>query len=270
MRDTRVLLIEDDPYARTMMELLLRRDWRTRVAASVRHPRELRPALDRLRRKRERVDFVLVDTDIPDDSVWLRDAFEALRGEPARVILTGVAPRAAMVEHLPDGLPLAGYLIKDEIRFGLAWAAALAAGPAFVCTPGVERLYSTLGRRLPPGALLLDGAAPVASLTAHESDVTRVAFLFSLERIELADELQISINYTYTLTSSLYQKLGIPELFSGEVAPQEVFGDQPIILAQLKKLIKQDGSRKPQEVETVAFHLLTRPLITPAGVTPVG
>lgn len=274
MRDTRVLLIEDDPYARTMMELLLRRDWRTRVAASVNHPRELRAALESLRAARQRVDLVLVDTDIPGDTAWLPETLAALRGGKARVLFTGVAPRPALVERLPVDLDLAGYVIKDEIRFGLGWAAVLAAAPAFACTPGVEQLYAALGRRLPPGALVLDGRRPPPGLSAHEAEVARIAFLFSLERGELADEMQISVNYTYTLTSSLYQKLGLAELISGEVPPEDVFGDQPLLLEHVRKALRQaGGKKKAQELETIAFHLLTMPLITaqdPAAAAPPG
>ena len=61
-QEIRVAIVEDDPYARDLMALLLWRDWRTRVVAEVAHPREVRPILEE-----ERPDLILLGADGPDD-----------------------------------------------------------------------------------------------------------------------------------------------------------------------------------------------------------
>jgi len=45
--------------------------------------------------------------------------------------------------------------------------------------------------------VVLDGRQPVAGLTGRELEAARMAFLFSLERHDLADELNISKDWSY-------------------------------------------------------------------------
>ena len=45
-KDIQVLIIEDDPYARDLMALLLTRDWRTRVIGEIANEHELRDFTD--------------------------------------------------------------------------------------------------------------------------------------------------------------------------------------------------------------------------------
>ena len=45
-REIRVAIVEDDPYARDLMALLMWRDWRTRVVAEVGRPEDIRHVLE--------------------------------------------------------------------------------------------------------------------------------------------------------------------------------------------------------------------------------
>ena len=44
-QEIRVAIVEDDPYARDLMAMLMWRDWRTRVVAEVAHPEDIRHIL---------------------------------------------------------------------------------------------------------------------------------------------------------------------------------------------------------------------------------
>jgi hypothetical protein len=91
--------------------------------------------------------------------------------------------------------------------------------------------------------------------------VARLAFLYSMERRDLADELGLSEEWAYGLVSGLYEKLGLKDLLSDDqVDPSGYLGTHPLILSHFKK-IRADfqGSGKSRDMETLAFHLLTLP-----------
>ena len=60
---------------------------------------------------------------------------------------------------------------------------------------------------------------PIIILKNHQTEVGRLALIFSMERRELSDELGVSDNWGYGLVSALYKKLGLEEILSSEVEP---------------------------------------------------
>ena len=71
-KDIQVLIIEDDPYARDLMTLLLTRDWRTRVIGEIANQHELRDFIEEFHPP---VDVVIVDTEIPGEPDRLVSGF---------------------------------------------------------------------------------------------------------------------------------------------------------------------------------------------------
>jgi len=306
--DTHVFLVEDDFYARNWMELLLRRDWRTRVVQQAAGPQDLPAALADLSHQSKRVDLILIDTDTPLDDRWLADTlkrlaeYNATRAQPRRsakgnnalpaVLFTGVNPnrRTAALTGTPG---FAGYILKNEIQYSLAWAVTLAAAGHAVITPGVLHLFDAAelagvrlagagfaaANPLPTGTLILDGRRPLplAGLSARETEAARLAFLFSMERQELADELMITEDYSFGLVSLLFEKIGLNDVLNGAVPAEQVFGDHPAVrkpveaaIAALRKgAAAGEGARsrgkKIKNKETLAFHLLTLPQIEKLG-----
>jgi hypothetical protein len=110
--------------------------------------------------------------------------------------------------------------------------------------------------------LALDGRKSIHDLTEHEADVARLALIFSMERRELSDEIKISEDWSYGLVSSIYRKLGLEEILSGEVDPAEYLGkafvENPRFQETLRQAVK---SRKKNDLETLAFHVLCMPEI---------
>jgi len=68
-KDIRVLIVEDDPYARDLMSLLLTRDWRTRVIGEATGKQEL---IDFLDQPGTNVDILILDTEIPGEPELLK------------------------------------------------------------------------------------------------------------------------------------------------------------------------------------------------------
>lgn len=281
------LMVEDDFYARHWMEMMLRRDWRTRVCEQVGSPCELFAYLESSEKARTKIHVILIDTEIPEDHYWLPEVLKTLGDYNAKqtaklaqlkqryrapaLLFTGMSRNPA-VFRLVAAQGCGGYVLKDEIRYSLAWAVTLAAEGWLVFTPGVLEKGS-----LPPGrSLILDGRNPVPlmGLSKRESDAARLAFLFSMERREMANELAITEEYSYTLVSSLFEKCGLNDILNGEAPVEEFFGDHPAVKAQVEKAIsrlhnlkekegkyRKVNNKKLQDKETLAFHLMTLPHI---------
>jgi DNA-binding NarL/FixJ family response regulator len=261
-KEIRVLLVEDDFYARNWMELLLRRDWRTKVVDEVKSPAELASALEEINKHNKRVDIILIDTDVPRDPNWLVEALRNLsRHSPNTAILfTGIAPNHQVAKLLAQP-NFAGYILKDEIRYSLPWAVSLAAERHMVVTPGVCELFDE-NNPLPPGTLILDGSQPIAALTKIEEKRSRMVFIFSMERHEFAHEEEITEDFSYGVVSALYKKLGLNNILEGEVEPEQFFGNHPAVLSHLEETLdhlNKSKSKKAKDKETLAFHLLTLP-----------
>jgi len=276
-KETHVLLVEDDFYARNWMELLLRRDWRTRVVGEVSNPVELSNAFISLNDQNGHADLVLIDTDHPNDPNWLPQVISSMaKHSPNSAILyTGVEPNLQNANLMAQP-NFAGYILKNEIRYSIAWAVSLAAEHHIVITPGVRNLLERT-KPLPSGTLILDGRKPIPfmGLSEIEEKRSRLVFFFSMERLEFADEERITEEYSNGLVSDLYNKIGLNDVLKGSVKPEDYFGNNPIVLAHINPAIKKvkladEKSRqnskkekmvKVKEKESLAFHLLTLPVI---------
>jgi DNA-binding NarL/FixJ family response regulator len=261
-REIRVLLAEDDFYARNWMEMLLRRDLRTKLVGEVSEPAGLSAALEDINRHRERVDLILVDTDIPQSPRWLTEVIRNCEkySPKTAILFTGCVPNA-QVARLRTSSNFVGYILKEEIRYSLAWAVSLADKERIVITPGVFNFFDK-NYTFPSGSLMLDGREPIANFSKRELERARMAFIYSMERHEMAHELGISEEFSYGVVSALYDKLGLDDVLDGRVDPEQYFGSHPAVINYLKltlEHLKRTGSKKAKNKETLAFHLFTMP-----------
>jgi DNA-binding NarL/FixJ family response regulator len=259
-KDIRVLVVCQDPFARSWMTSLLVRDWRTRVIGELEDKPEM---LAFFKYTNERVDMILLDVDGMVDVNTLGQVPQLLSGlhYPPAVLCVGSQPDGRVLHQMQHHSFL-GYIIKSEIRDSLGWAVSLAAVGHWVMTPGVEPLLADAGFELPGKRLVLNGRAQFYDFTESEARVARLAFIYSVERRDLADELKISKAWCYGVVSSIYDKLGMEAILASQVNPTEYLGDNPIVLAHLKEIIQRlGGSKKAQDLETLAFHLLSMPEI---------
>ncbi len=254
-----IVIVEDDPFARNWMALLAARDWRTRLAGEFDEPLKV---VHLLHEPSSRVDLILMDTDIPGGEDWLPEILGVISNlkHPPAILCTGNRANPQVLSRLAHP-SFVGYILKNEISFALAWAIDIALTGKWVITEGVRSLASDLRFPIPHPCVVMDGRKTLQStLSKHQADVSRLAFLFSMERRELADELGIVEDWSYGLVSQVYEQLGVKDILNDDEALKSYFGDQPLILAHVQKIREANNhSFKAHDLETLAFHLITMP-----------
>jgi DNA-binding NarL/FixJ family response regulator len=257
----RLIIVEDDPFSRNWMALLAARDWRTHVVGEADEPLKILPFLSA---KASRVDLILMDTDIPGNEDWLPHILGAVQGmkHPPAILCTGIRPNPNVLSRLQHPA-FTGYILKDEVSYSLAWAVDLALAGKWVITDSIRAMAFTLGIDLPEPCVIIDGRKTMQEqLTPHQADVARLAFLFSMERRELADELGVVEDWSYGLVSQIYAQLGIKDILQDEEALKSCFGEHDLLMAHINKLKSEtSGPIKARALETLAFHVITMPEI---------
>lgn len=257
--DFLIAIVEDDPFARSWMALLAARDWRTRVAGEYNQPLKLIPLLHK---KASFIDLVLLDTDIPGGEDWIPEILGTISGlqHPPAILCTGIHPNPEVLVRMAHPC-FVGYVLKDEISYSLAWAIDIALSGKWVVTEGIRSLASSMHYPLPHPCMVMDGRKTLQStLSKRQADVSRLAFLFSMERKELADELGIVEDWGYGLVSQIYEQLGVKDVLTDDDALLSYFAGQPLILAHIEKIRAENkNSAKARDLETLAFHIITMP-----------
>jgi len=255
----RTLIIEDDPFAREWMTFLLARDLRTHVVGDVGTPEELNKLLnlDFLN-----IDLIILDTDMPSDYLWLKRVFDIIDSHNSNtsMLLIGTCLNQDVLSYLSSPI-IKGYILKNEIGLSFAWAIEAAFHNNWVLTPGIFDWQGASGFSIPKSYCLLDGRSSIWPFTPNELRAARYAFVFSMERFELADELQIQENSTYVKISELYKKMPVDELLTGLAKPNDCFGENTMLVKRFEDLLTEDDSPAKRRKETIAFHLLTIPKI---------
>jgi hypothetical protein len=253
-----VAILYDDPFARNGIALFLARDRRTRLLGDASDWPTLTSQLDK---KKAKTELLLIQA---DDSAKFSQALHSI---PLKLQGAGIMGIGQHVDlHILKSLLSnhgRGYVLKDEIPYSISWACGLARSGVWVTTPGPEKLANESRIDLPRPCLVMQKRQLINLWTFHRSHAARLAFLFSMERRDLADELGIQASWAYGLVSELYDDLGMKKLFSGALDIQEYFGDDSEILRHLTQLMQSASSAgKKHDLETLAFYLLTMPDVT--------
>jgi len=259
-KEITVAILGDDHFARNWMALLLIRDWRTRVIGEYSSHLEL---FSRFEKGRLWFDYLIVDVDQFGEFFKISEICQFLRTnmEKTKILLTAIKPDPKILLQAADE-QISGYVLKSEVGYSLSWMMTFLSEGCWVLTPGTQSLAHEINYHLPSNALVLDGRKTIPGFTDHEAEVARMAFIFSVGRRDLADELKISEQWSYGLVSELYKKMGLPEIISGEADLFSYIGESRIIKNKFEEIIEQLGpSKKARDMETLAFHLLTMPEI---------
>jgi len=263
-KDIRVLIIEDDPYARDMMSLLLTRDWRTRVVGEIVNQTELEEfVLDEM----IKTDVVIIDTEMPGEP-GLPFKLAAITQEwtqPPVILYTGTQAKHEYLEPIVK-LAQGGYILKQEILYGLGAAVALVCKGTCVITPGI---FQMAGRfELPNGTMILDSRKRTTSFTRRENELIRLGIIFNLAIRDIADELVLGAGWVSEIVSTIYRKLGLREILTGEV-PLDMYFTDEMVLDHIRSITQRSKSdqpggklRKAPWMSTLAFHMLTVPETT--------
>ncbi len=265
-KDIHVLLIEDDPYARDLMSLLLNRDWRTRVVGEVGSEKDVRQIIQDTQHSHQRIDAIILDTEVPEDPEWpFRVAAIAHQFDnPPAILCTGTKPLTNTLKQVVTG-HFNGYVLKREVSYAIASAITEAAkNGKWVTTPSIRLLALRQRVQLPRDTIILDGTKPVAPFTPREEEIARLAILFNLAHRDLSDELIIRADQVSKYVSSVYDKLGLEQILQGEISPEVYFQDK-VVLRHFERILTRvaasKSKRKTSDMATLAFHLLTMPEI---------
>lgn len=259
-KDIHVAILEDDLFSRNWMALLLVRDWRTRVIGEFSSYVELCAFL---KNAYQVIDILIVDVDLFDEHFSIQEICDTLGagGHETKILLTGVRPNPGVFRQM-DNERVCGYILKSEVGYSLSWVISFIDDGYWVLTPGTQAFAQSINYLQPENRLILDGRNAIPGFTDHEAEVARMAFIFSVGRRDLADELKISEQWSYGLVSELYTKMGLSDIISGEVDLFSYIGESVIIRKKFQEIIDQLGtSKKAKDIETLAYHLLTMPEI---------
>jgi DNA-binding NarL/FixJ family response regulator len=259
-KDILVGVIEDDVFSRNWMALMLVRDWRTRLIGEFSNWVELCAYMEN---SQQNFDVFILDVDMFGEPISVNQVCETMSKSPnpCKLLLTGIQPDQHILRQI-NNEQVCGYVLKEEVGYSLSWIISFVANGNWVMTPGSHKLAYEQNFTLPEDLIILDGRKNLPGFTNHEAEVARFAFIFSLGRRDLADELKISEQWSYGLVSEIYKKMGLSEILSGEVDLFSFIPDSPIIREHFKTILQQlDHSTKARDMETLAFHLLTMPEI---------
>jgi DNA-binding NarL/FixJ family response regulator len=255
-----VAILEDDIFSLNWMALLMVREWRTRVVGEFTSRVEFREFLEKAH---QRFDVLILDVDLISEIYKITDICQALqsKGHQARILLTGIQQDPKVLLQVQNE-QIGGYVLKSEVAYALSWVIAFVSEGHWVLTPGVQKLAYEANVPLPSNALVVDGRRTIPEFTDYEAAVARMAFIFSVGRRDLADELKISEQWSYGLVSELYKKLGLADIIAGDVDLFSYIGESEIIKDKFLEIMEQLGSsKKARDMETLAFHLMTMPEI---------
>lgn len=259
-KDILVAILEDDVFSRNWMALLMVRDWRTRLISEFSNRVEL---CEFLNNNYQPFDILILDVDLFGEDFSISDVCETLTEakSKAKILLTGILPEERIIRQMDDER-VSGYVLKSEVGYSLSWVITFAYEGNWVFTPGTLSLAADMNYVLPKNKLIVDGRKQIPGFTEHEAEVVRLAFIFSLGRRDLADELKISEQWSYGLVSELYEKMGLGDIISGDADLFSYIGASVIIRSHFEEIMEQLGtSKKARDLETLAYHLLTMPEI---------
>lgn len=251
----RVLIVEDDQYARTFMSMMIQRDGRIHIAGEVAQVTEVSDFF-----RHSHADLILLGGNRP--LMELEQVLRAALGRDAspKVVFTPTYPEQICAVSL-EYPACQGCLFKNEIHYSLVWALILATQGEWVITPGVEYLANHFHFSFKHKPLILDGTNSIAGMSAQEAEEARMAFLFYIE-----DPVRKRAHFSRLLLDHMqngYQKLNFKQILSGEVLPQEYYANQAALLQYFGEDLERMWGKtlSVQDQASLAFWLLTTPEI---------
>jgi hypothetical protein len=259
-KDILVSILSDDLFSLNWMSMLIVRDWRTRVftEGGLINPVDA-GEVDSIKY----VDVVLADLDSFAQNTNCFSNLNQYLVENPSIIVLGVGSRIEPIffQRIPN-VNIGGYLIKSEISSSLGWAVSFANEGSLVFTPGAHQAAFAQGYNSEKPVKVVNSRI-YPGMTDRQSEIARLAIIFSVGRRDLADELKISDQWSYGVVSELYEKLGLNELAQDKEAIIAYLEDDPMIRSHMNEILAELGtSRKARDLETLAFHILTLPEIS--------
>lgn len=258
-KDILVSILSDDLFSMNWMSLLIVRDWRTRVFTE---GELINPLEEQEFETIQHVDVVVADLDSFVQNTNLFSNLNRYLAENPTLLVVGVGSRIEPLffQRIPTR-NIGGYLLKSEISSSLGWAVSFVYEGLLVFTPGAHQAAFSHGFfSTKPERIIKSRVYP--GMTERQSEIARLAIIFSVGRRDLADELKISDQWSYGVVSELYEKLGLNELAHDKDDILAYLENDAMIKIHIDEILSELGnSKKARDLETLAFHILTLPEI---------
>lgn len=200
--DIRVVILEDDFYAREAVATLLQRDCAIRVVGEYAWPDEL---LADLSAGRSRANVCWIDLDFPDQPDSGIECVRHLRqaAPELRLICSALMLQPGYGELWAMGV--SGLVLKGECGHAVGLAVSLTAEGWRVVTPGARVL---LADGADPHVCVIEPVGLPRDLSPHLRRVARLRYARQLTPDQIAEELALSLStvesYLKIIKSALY------------------------------------------------------------------
>lgn len=254
-----VAILAHDPYSRNWISHIIFLDWRAQVSDMFTSSEEIKSALGG--NFAPSLDILLFDLDGFQGSLSdLLDFIFDVAPE-IRIIFLSSAFEKQIFEYLYRG-QVAGFLIKSEAEISIGWAIEYVRQGRLVITETVQNSALSMGFEIGEKYLVISGIESDDYLSSTENRYAKMAFVHSMPRGNLADELLISPNSSWTIISNLYNSLGVVDLLRGDDWIDFNLDEQAIISSHFKETEGHGyTTRKGSSKETLAFHVYSKPRI---------
>lgn len=252
-----IIAISNDKYSRNWITQIIMRDWRTRIIGDfidldgiksfVNEPGDMR------------IDGIVIDIDniVEDFSTIL--AFIRLTIHHPKIVIVSKKPERKLLKFINDPL-VGGYLTKEESEITLAWALCKSQQGILVLSKAIEYLCYEYKTNVDRDCVVFEGVEATNYLTPAEERNARLAFVFSMSRGNIADELLLTPTSSWTLISNLYALLGINDFLEGDNWIQFNMDNNELIASHITLNSKgKFQTNKATAKETLAFHIYTKP-----------
>ena len=259
----RIVIIDEDPFSRNWLSQLLMRDWRTQVVMEATSISNFN--IVKNRKELGNIDGIIINLDSSQISPnCIKKLFVSI-SNTIKIVLVSTCFETDYLDFI-NSENLGGYLLKSEVEISIAWAMVKAIQGYFVISKTIKNHLRRMRIIVDKKSLVLDGIEALEFLTKSENRNARLALVYSMSRGNLADELLITSNSSWTLVSNLYKSMGINDLLDGDDWINFNLNEEPVIE---NHIINHGDNRlrfdSAATKETFAYHVYTKPRMYKIG-----
>jgi hypothetical protein len=259
----RIAIIDSNRFSRNWSASLLMRDLRTQVVAE---HKTIDDFVQLQQNSIEKIDGVLINLPAEYSNDQIQTGLSSLsKLKIQHKILVTSQPNEVLLDALKRNL-VSSVLLMDEMDNALGWAVVLTCAGYHILTPTILQMAYQQSIHMDQKWLVFTGNDIEKYLSPSQIQYARLAFLMSMSRGSLADELQIGVNSSFTLISRLYEHIGVNELMEENDRVDLTSEDTPYFQANYPDCALESTPKAARPTkESLAFHIVTKPIVQVIG-----